>query len=138
MRFILLIFCLLFSRVSLASDITWLAAAYVDTVNSANLKAGIVFKEPYEYTEERPHYYGSFNYADIEVGLNGNKVSLGMGSEIGHGIDRIGLSYAHLDKQDLAGVEAVISQMGLSVKLGYYVGLDDTSNKWLIGIGLGF
>lgn len=129
---------MLFSQASLSSDIAWLAGAYVDTLNSANIKGGIVLNAPYEYDEARPHYSGSFKYADAEVGLNGSKVSFGFGSHIGHGLDRFGLSYAQLKTQDLAGVEAVISQMGMSVKVGYYLGLSDTKDRWLIGLGFGF
>jgi len=57
---------------------------------------------------------------------------------VGHGLDRYGLSYAHLRTQDLAGFELVISQMGMSAKLGYYPGLHGTDNRLLLGLGFGF
>lgn len=126
------------SQVSLGNNISWLGAAYLDTLNKANIKLGVVLNEPYEYDEARPHYYGSFKYVDFEVGVEGNKASIGVGSSIGHGIDRVGISYARMNTQDLAGIESVISQMGMSIKLGYYFGLDNTKNRWLLGVGLGF
>jgi hypothetical protein len=138
MRLIAFIIGLMFSQASMSADVTFLGAAYVDTVNSVNVKCGVVFNEPYEYDEEKPYYYGSFKYADVEVGLNGSKLTVGFGSQIGHGLDRVGLSYAKLNTQELAGVEAVISQMFMSIKLGYYLGLDNTNNRWLFGLGFGF
>lgn len=129
---------LFFSQTSLSSDTSWLAGIYLDNLNKANIKGGITFNDDYEYNEDNPHYYGSFKYSDIEIGLEGYKLSVGVGQNIGHGLDRIGLSYAWLDTQDLAGVEAIISQMGMSIKIGCYFGLDNTSDKFLIGVGLGF
>lgn len=136
-NFIFLI-SLLFSTPSWSDEISWLAGIYVDTLNKVNVKGGIVLNDEYEYDEKQSHYFGSFKYIDLEAGLEGNKISFGVGHHIGHGLDRIGLSYASLKQQDLAGIEAVISQMGVSVKLGYYAGLNGTSDKWLFGIGLGF
>lgn len=128
---------LLCSQDSISSEITWLGGIYADTLTKANIKAGISLNEKYEYNEEKPHYYGSFKYADIELGGDGSKVSVGIGHNVGHGADRIGLSYARLKNQDLVGFEAVLSQMGGSIKLGYYKGLNDTNDQWLLGIGIG-
>jgi len=113
-------------------------AIYVDTMNKANLKLGMALNDNYEYDEDRPHYYGGFKYADFELGMEGRKITLGAGYHIGHGIDRIGISYADFEKQELAGIEAVISQMGASIKIGYYKGRHNTDNQWLLGIGMGF
>lgn len=78
-------------------------------MNRVNLKAGIALPVPHEYDPQLPHhYYGKFHYADVEYGLEGAKLSVGVGQYIGHGADRFGLSYARLEAQDLAGLEAVI------------------------------
>ncbi len=138
MRSLVLLLGLLLSQPSLGNDISWLGAAYIDTLNKADVKVGIALKDPYEYDEARPYYYGSFKYVDFEVGVEGIKATFGSGSSVGHGIDRVGLSYAKMSTQDLAGVETVISQMGMSVKFGYYLGMDNTKNRWLLGIGFGF
>lgn len=137
MRTTLLIAALLFARAVSAGGLDLLAGAYLDTLNSANLKVGMALAEPYDYDPERPYFYGGFHYADVEYGLKGAKISLGVGQHIGHGADRIGLSFARLAAQDLAGVEAVVSQMGLSLKAGYYLGLDGTDDAFLLGVGLG-
>ena len=133
-----MITCMLFTHASLSSDVSWLAAGYVDTLNKVNIKGGIVLNDSYEPDEERPYYFGAFKYADLEIGAEGEKLTVGVGHHIAHGLDRIGLSYAKLETQDLTGIEAVISQMGMSLKLGYYHGLNDTDNKWLLGLGFGF
>ena len=129
---------LLLSQNCFGNDIAALGAAYIDTLNKGNVNFGIIFNEPYEYDDSKPHYYGSLKYADFEVGVEGFKTSLGVGEHVGHGIDRIGLSYARLHTQDLAGFEAISSQMGMSFKFGYYLGLHNTNNRLLIGIGVGF
>lgn len=49
-------------------------ALYLDTVNKANIKAGLILSEPYEFNPDRPHYFGSFHYMDVEVGLEGQKM----------------------------------------------------------------
>jgi len=92
MRICVLIAGLLLSQASLGNDISLLGAAYIDTLNKANVKIGFALNEPYEYDEAMPHYYGSFKYIDFEVGVEGNKATIGFGSSIGHGIDRVGLS----------------------------------------------
>jgi len=135
---IMFMVALAFSQPVFSVETNLLSAAYIDTMNKVNIKAGIAFNEPYEYSEEMPHYYGSFKYIDFELGLEGTKVSIGKGVQAGHGIDRIGISYAKFKTQDLAGIEAIISQMGMSIKLGYYAGLEDTDDKWLVGVGFGF
>lgn len=137
MKFSIFIAPLLFSGADPAEGWDLLAGFYVDTVNGATVKTGIALTGPYEYDPDRPHYYGGFHYMDVEYGLEGGKVSLGAGHHVGHGVDRLGVSYARLETQDLAGVEAVLSQMGLSLKLGYYAGLDGSDDAFLLGLGMG-
>ena len=122
----------------IGKELGGLAGAYVDTLNMVNVKGGLTLSDPFEPDPDLPHYYGSFHYADIELGLEGQKLTVGVGQHVGHGLDRIGLSYARIRSQDLAGLEAVVSQMSMSVKLGYYQGLEGTGNRLLLGIGMGF
>jgi hypothetical protein len=122
---------------AVAGEVSWLAGAYVDSLNLVNVKAGVAFPEGDEIDPES-HYYGSFRYGDVEVGLDGAKVSLGFGQYVGHGLDRIGLSYAHLDNGELGGFEAVVSQMAMSFKVGYYLGLAHSGDRFLLGVGMGF
>ncbi|HQS59378.1 MAG: hypothetical protein B7Y56_13390 [Gallionellales bacterium 35-53-114] len=138
MKLITLLFGLLFFQTAIADDTDWIGGIYIDTVNSINIKGGIVLNDNNPLDPDRPHYYGSFKYTDLELGLGGSKISFGFGDSIGHGLNRIGLSYAHLRSQDMAGFEWIVSQMGGSFKLGYYWGLDGTKNQMLLGFGLGF
>jgi len=133
----MVISCLLFSQTANCADNQWLAGVYLDTLNKLNIKGGITFLEA-KAKDPEPYDYGSFKYADVEFGYEGSKVSLGAGLNSRHGLDRIGVSYARLRSQDMAGVESVLSYMGGSVKLGYYLGLDGTKNRILMGFGFGF
>ncbi len=137
-RIILLAACLLFSQAGCGADTGWLLGAYADTLNKLDVKGGIAFKGAEPNDPERRWLGPSFLYADGELGLEGVKVSAGGGHYIGHGLDRWGLSYAHFKSQDLVGLELVSSQMILSLKLGYYVGLNHTKNRLLLGAGFGF
>jgi hypothetical protein len=137
MRLFILISSLLFSQTAICGDTEWLAGVYVDTLNKVNIKGGITLSNP-KAKDPKPFDFGSFKYADLELGYEGSKISLGAGLYSRHGLDRIGFSYAHLKSQDLAGVESVLSSMGLNVKLGYYFGLNSTKNRILVGLGFGF
>ncbi len=137
-RIFVLAACLLFSPPGRCANIEGLAGAYADTLNKLDVKGGIAFKGAEPNDPQRRWIGPSFLYADGELGLEGVKISVGGGRYIGHGLDRWGLSYAHFKSQDLAGVELVTSQMMFSLKLGYYVGLNHTKNRILLGAGFGF
>jgi hypothetical protein len=135
----LLAFCLLLSPATEAADISWLAGIYTDTMNKVNIKGGIALNGPEEKSGEDEGYHSrSFKYADVEVGLEGTKITLGAGISSFESIGRTGLSYAELHGDKLVGIEAVVSAMGGSFKLGYYAGLQGAPNEFLIGFGIGF
>lgn len=137
-----------------AADALWLQGVYYDNLNKLNLKEGVAFMgKPIEHKDAKPWPYADipFSYADVEAGAEGVKLTLGRGIVSGPEmpvLPRIGLSYAHLRTQNLAGVEAVLSAgipaseatyipIGMSLKVGYYVGLNGTPNRLMIGLGMG-
>ncbi len=155
---LLLICGLCLPQAASSTDALWLQGLYYDNMNKANLKEGILFMSPPEHKSppDESHPWKPedipFKYADIELGMEGVKVSAGTGMITGPEIPilpRIGVSYAHLKTQDLAGIEAVASigvpagegsfaiPLGVSVKIGYYKGLNHTPNRWMIGLGFG-
>lgn len=130
-------------------DTLWLQGAYYDSLNKLNLKEGIAFLGSYtpgKYEDDIP-----MKYADIELGEEGVKGTLGMGHFVSSEfpfVIRAGLSYAHFKTQDLAGVEAVLSPgfpagmgvpipVGMSLKLGFYHGLNHTPDRFMVGLGFG-
>ncbi|MFA6902215.1 MAG: hypothetical protein WC236_03935 [Gallionellaceae bacterium] len=85
MKFLILISSLLFSQAASCGDNQWLAGVYVDTLNKLNIKGGITFLET-KVKDPEPFDFGSFNYADVEFGYEGSKVSLGAGLNSRHGL----------------------------------------------------
>jgi hypothetical protein len=139
MKSMLLVLCLLLSPATEAANIAWLAGIYTDTMNKVNIKGGIVLNGREEKSGEDGGYHSrSFNYADVEFGLEGSKITLGAGTSNFESLGRIGISYAELHGDKLAGVESVVSAMGGSFKLGYYAGLNGAADEFLIGFGIGF
>lgn len=155
--FFIFVFGLLLSGAAAGADAIWLQGAYFDNLNKANIKEGVLFlgKPERELTPEERAAWKSqnipFKYADVELGVEGAKATMGIGVVTGPEIPllpRIGLSYAHFRTQNLAGVEAVMSAgapaepgipipVGISFKVGYYVGLGGTPNRFMAGLGLG-
>lgn len=125
----------------LASDFHPLLGGYVDTLNKLDLKVGVTYDLSNEIeieSDELPFDGSSFLYSDLEVGYEGKKIALGLGEYTHHGLDRIGLSYAYIQENNLIGIEAVSSNMGISLKVGYYSGLSDADDQFLFGLGIGF
>lgn len=137
-----------------ARDALWLQGVYYDNLNKLNLKEGVAFMGkpiPNKNAEPWPYSDIPFTYADVEAGAEGYKLTAGRGIVTGPEmpvLPRVGLSYAHLRTQNLAGVEAVMSvgvpategtciPIGISLKIGYYVGLAGTPNRLMIGLGMG-
>ena len=137
MKFYIIISSLFISQAACCGENQWLAAGYIDTLNKLNIKGGVTFLET-KTEDPEPFDFGAFKYADIELGIEGIKLTVGSGVNTRHGLDRIGVSYARMKSQDLIGVESVISNLGGSVKLGYYFGLNGTANCILVGFGFGF
>lgn len=134
----------------------WLQGVYYDSLNKLDLKEGIALLGSYtprKFDPDKPWEEDDIPiiYTDIELGGEGVKGALGAGYFVSSEFPltvRAGLSYAHFRTQDLAGVEGVLSPgfpaefglpvpVGMSLKLGWYRGLNHTPNRWLIGIGFG-
>ncbi len=120
------------------ADLAPLAGAYYDNLNKVNVKGGVMLPDgeaPAPSCRD-PRMCGSgFKYVDGELGLEGVKVTAGVGREDFESAGRIGLSYADFRTQKLAGVEAVLWSFGLGFKLGLYKGLDHTPSRLLLGLG---
>ncbi len=157
-RWLLLAWGLMISRAAVSGEAMWLQGVYYDNMNKANVKEGILFTgsipEDTRTAEEKLHWQARnipFKYADVELGVEGAKATVGTGVLTGSEIPmfaRIGVSYAHFRSQNLAGMEAVYSigapaqesglfPVGLSLKIGYYLGLQGTQNRFLLGVGMG-
>jgi hypothetical protein len=137
-----------------AAGAMWLQGLYYDNLNKLNLKEGVAFMgKPIEHKDAQPWPYSDipYTYADVEAGAEGVKLTVGRGEVTGPEmpvLPRIGLSYAHFRTQNLAGIEAVLSTgipateetwipLGMSLKIGYYVGLAGTPNRLMLGLGMG-
>lgn len=154
---VVILFCALVgAQPAHAVDAVWLQGVYYDSMNKLNLKEGVAFMGPPIEHKPRPGANWAFadipfTYADVEAGAEGYKLTLGRGIVNGPEIpvlSRVGLSYAHFRTQNLAGLEAVLSAgapasegagipVGVSLKIGYYLGLAGTPNRLMIGLGMG-
>ena len=122
-----------------SADMEPLLGVYYDNLNKVNIKGGALLYDAPADCYRPPHCGGrTYKYADAELGLEGLKLTAGKGVDEMESSARVGLSYANFHKQKLAGVETVMFAMGLSLKLGYYAGLQHTPNRFLLGLGLGF
>ena len=136
-RILLAMLLLCASQAGHATEIAWLRGIYADTLNKANVRAGFAFYNPRQLVSAR-HVGRRFKYVDLEIGLEGTKLGMGFGRDNAQTWRRFGLSYADLQGSRLLGVETLMSAMGATLKLGYYNGLDGASDRFLLGIGVGF
>lgn len=140
--FILLLAGLALPGPAAAGDILPIMAAYYDNLNKLNIKGGIMLLDAQDEgtptCKHTPRCSDTFKYMDVELGMEGVKLTAGVGSEHFESIGRIGLSYARFRGQRLLGIEGNVWSMMLEFKLGLYRGLNGTPSRFMLGMGIGF